>query len=156
MVRVRSRVIVYYSDYPPLEELDALVERMRQEQDAKSERRDSRVLQKLRTVEKLLASLKRAVGAQSNHLFSLPLVSSHIRSARIDSAPIISALLVSVVSGIWSHLFSSSLVSSPPLVSNLLGSAPVSSVLLRSYLICSCACRLQHRGEGACISSASV
>ena len=31
-VRVRSRVKVYQSEYPPLEELDALVEQMRKEQ----------------------------------------------------------------------------------------------------------------------------
>ena len=31
-VKVRSRVIVYQSEYPPLEELDALVEQMRKEQ----------------------------------------------------------------------------------------------------------------------------
>ena len=76
MVRVRSRVRVHYTDYPPLEELDALVEQMRQSQ----KQEEDKVLRRYQLIRKLLG-LRQMAGvcsmfylinsAQSKSLFNI-------------------------------------------------------------------------------------
>ena len=79
MVRVRSRVRVHYTDYPPLEELDALVEQMRQSQ----KQEEDKVLRRYQLIRKLLGLRQMAGVCSMFHLIN----SAQSRSLLSISSP---------------------------------------------------------------------
>jgi hypothetical protein len=96
MVRVRSRVRVYYTDYPPLEELDALVEQMRQSQ----KQEEDKVLRRYQLIRKLLGLRQMAGVCSISHLniLSHGFASQHASSTLSWQCPAHQSLISCVTS----------------------------------------------------------